>query len=159
MVPLLGNLPNLLKSIDRHVEFAHEHSQKLDFKPYQVSLPFRAAVVHFSSPDILEHVLKTHFDNYIKGPLFFNLLNDLLGYGIFTVDGEAWKPQRKIASNIFTVSKFKTYVNHVFHSEMKEFISILDEQADKKTNLDLHDYFHRYTLDAFALIAFGVSKK
>lgn len=41
-------------------------------------------------------------------------MRDLLGNGIFNVDGAAWKSQRRLASHVFNVKNFKEFVNVVF---------------------------------------------
>jgi cytochrome P450 len=78
------------------------------------------------------------------------------GMGIFVVDGEYWKFQRKMAANIFTVSNFKKFVDQIFQDEMVVFEQVLENLAISGAEVDLHDLFHRYTMDAFAYIAFGV---
>lgn len=42
--------------------------------------------------------------NYIKGPTFHATLEDLLGDGIFNVDGDKWETQRKTASHMFSAN-------------------------------------------------------
>ncbi|VAH53631.1 unnamed protein product [Triticum turgidum subsp. durum] len=51
-----------------------------------------------ANPANVEYMLKTRFDNFPKGKRFAALLGDLLGAGIFNVDGDAWRHQRKMAS-------------------------------------------------------------
>lgn len=58
-------------------------------------------------PRNVEHLLKTNFENYIKGPEFHGAMNDLFGNGIFNANGEDWKYQRKTASLIFNVKNFR----------------------------------------------------
>ncbi len=55
----------------------------------------------------ITHMLQTNFSNYPKGEKVADLLSDLLGHGIFAVDGKAWEVQRKIASHMFSVSKLR----------------------------------------------------
>jgi hypothetical protein len=45
-----------------------------------------------ANPEKVEHMLKTRFDNYLKGKPF----SLILGRGIFNVDGDSWRFQRKI---------------------------------------------------------------
>jgi 12-hydroxyjasmonoyl-L-amino acid 12-hydroxylase / fatty acid hydroxylase len=51
-----------------------------------------------ANPANVEYILKTNFDNFPKGKPFATILGDLLGGGIFNVDGAAWRRQRKVAS-------------------------------------------------------------
>jgi len=69
-------------------------------------------------PAVVKHILKDNFNNYVKSETGFSILNDLIGNGIFNVDhgphasdqGESWLIQRKVTSNIFTKSAFKSDV-------------------------------------------------
>ena len=67
-------------------------------------------VILTTDPRDVEHILKTSFSNYIKGPVFIANLSDLLGDGIFNSNGEAWRVQRKAASHEFSVSKFRDFM-------------------------------------------------
>uniref|UniRef100_J3ND74 Cytochrome P450 n=1 Tax=Oryza brachyantha TaxID=4533 RepID=J3ND74_ORYBR len=55
-----------------------------------------------ANPANVEHVLKGNFGNYPKGKPFTEVLGDLLGGGIFNVDGEMWYRQRKMVSHEFS---------------------------------------------------------
>ncbi|GLJ31529.1 hypothetical protein SUGI_0632790 [Cryptomeria japonica] len=60
-----------------------------------------------ANPANIEHLLKTRFENYAKGDFFSSILYDLLGTGIFNVDGEHWRLQRKVASFEFNTRPCK----------------------------------------------------
>ncbi len=46
----------------------------------------------------------------MKGELFRDKLTELLGEGIFNVDGAKWYSQRKIASHIFKQDELQGYM-------------------------------------------------
>ncbi|KAL9677406.1 hypothetical protein QQ045_005635 [Rhodiola kirilowii] len=52
-----------------------------------------------ANPKNVEYILKTRFENYPKGKPFSSILGDLLGKGIFNVDGDEWMFQKKMASH------------------------------------------------------------
>jgi cytochrome P450 len=103
-------------------------------------------------------VLKTNFDNFVKGDYVGGKLRDVLGHGIFAVDGELWKPIRKKASNIFSIRAFREFVETVFVNEMRLFSVELIACAKSNTPVDLQDLFFRFTLDSFGQVGFGVLK-
>jgi hypothetical protein len=72
-----------LKFICRIHEFFHEFDVWAKFSVWQLNLPLFPAIINFSNPKILEHVTKTNFDNYIKGPLVQKNFNDALGKLLF----------------------------------------------------------------------------
>jgi fatty acid omega-hydroxylase len=98
-------------------------------------------------------MLKTKFESFVKGRYVHDRLQDILGNGIFTVDGHSWKYQRKTAANIFSVKNFREFVGTVFKEEMDLVIKKIDDSLDSP--IDVHDLFFRFTLDGFAKIGFG----
>ena len=67
-----------------------------------------------NTPDLIEHVLKTHFEYYEKGSLFISRFQELLGNGIFNADGPVWKLQRKTVVHMFSVRSLKETMSVVF---------------------------------------------
>ena len=47
-----------------------------------------------TTPEAVEHALKSNFDNYEKGDMVNTLFQELLGDGIFNSDGPTWSHQR-----------------------------------------------------------------
>ena len=144
--------------------------------------------------------------NYVKGPHFHENLKELLGdgktkrlvlqswwngnirifdvngAGIFNVDGEKWKNQRKMASHMFSATEFRNKMTTTFRSHAEEllhvgltnfvtfnlsswpnedlyrgFVQKFESAKENQTTLDAHDLFHRFTLDSIGEIAFGVN--
>ncbi|KAI7819906.1 cytochrome P450 [Gamsiella multidivaricata] len=114
-------------------------------------------MIQGDTPENLEHVLKTNFWAYEKGPTFKGALGDLFGDGIFVADGHDWKFQRKLASHIFNVKAFREYTSDVFVIEGQRVVDYLTKAADEGTVVDLHELFLKFTLDSFGTISFGKS--
>ncbi|ORY47209.1 cytochrome P450 [Rhizoclosmatium globosum] len=112
-----------------------------------------------NDPATLEFILKTEFAVFQKGSKSREIFQDFLGHGIFNVDGERWKSQRKLAANIFNVKNFKDFVNDTFKSEMHEFSSVLAGYAATQQEFDLQDLFFRFTFDSFMKIGYGTEMK
>lgn len=116
-------------------------------------LPFSPPFILTHDPKNIEYVLKTKFESFVKGKYVHDRLSDILGNGIFTVDGHSWRFQRKTAANIFSVKNFREFVGIVFKEEMDLVISKVNDSLS--TPIDVHDLFFRFTLDGFAKIGFG----
>jgi len=116
------------------------------------------SVWHTSDVSNVEHILKSNFENYIKGPIFLNNMSDLLGDGIFNADGTLWSSQRKTASHEFSVSRFRDYMTSVFATHSHELLTVISNQveAGEADSMDLQKLFSKYTLSSIADIAFGV---
>jgi fatty acid omega-hydroxylase len=64
--------------------------------------------------------------------------------------------QRKTAANIFSVKNFKDFTGSVFVDELALLEKRLAKAIDLKETVDFHDLFHRFTLDGFGKIGFGI---
>jgi cytochrome P450 len=60
--------------------------------------PNRAYLV--TDLDGIKHVLQDNHTNYIKGP-WYHVLRPLMGDGLFSIDGEDWKRQRRLVQPAF----------------------------------------------------------
>ncbi|KAM0848479.1 hypothetical protein ACQ4PT_054351 [Festuca glaucescens] len=157
--PLVGSLPGLL----RHAEDMHEWivaNLRRTGGTYQTcifavpGLARRGGLVTVTcDPKNLEHVLKSRFDNYPKGPFWHGVFRDLLGDGIFNSDGDTWVAQRKTAALEFTTRTLRTamsrWVSRSIHSRL---LPIL---ADARDPVDLQDLLLRLTFDNICGLAFG----
>jgi cytochrome P450 len=63
---------------------------------FRVRLPGTPAVI-VAHPDLMQHVLLTKRENFVKGSVL-DSLRLILGDGLVTLEGEAWKERRTLAS-------------------------------------------------------------
>jgi cytochrome P450 len=106
-------------------------------------------------PENVKHILHTKFDNYVKGQKFHDIFEELLGDGIFNVDGARWKMQRKTASHMFNVSSFRDHMSGVFLKHAREVVRQL-ELVKPGEQIDVQKLMFAFTLDSIGEIAFGV---
>jgi hypothetical protein len=64
-------------------------------------------------------------------------LEDLLGDGIFTVDGEQWRHQRKSASYQFSTKLLREFSSSVFKSSAVKLAGIVSEAAISNNIIEL----------------------
>ncbi|KAF9586111.1 hypothetical protein BGW38_009562 [Lunasporangiospora selenospora] len=156
-LPLIGNLL-LLASIPPN-KFSHFHD--LQHARYGSTWTFTVLGlgrgIMVNDPACIEHVLKTNFWAYEKGPVLREAMADLLGNGIFGADGQNWKWQRKMASHIFNVKAFRDYTSNVFVHESQRVSDYFDRAVEQGSVVDIHDIFLKFTLDSFGEISFGQS--
>lgn len=113
-----------------------------------------------SNPLNIEHILVTNFHNYIKGSRYHNVLNELLGDGIFKVDGQLWTLQRKIASHEFNTKSLKHFISDVIRTEMSNFlVPYLSKACDEDMLIDLQEVLQNFTFNNICNVAFGVDLK
>ncbi|KAG0261434.1 hypothetical protein DFQ27_002957 [Actinomortierella ambigua] len=105
----------------------------------------------------LEWILKTNFENYVKGPTIRWALGDLLGDGIFVSDGAQWRFHRKVTSNMFTTKIYRSLIEGPFMRTGMDLVRAIEYSRHAgETNVDLQDLFLRLTLDTFGMLMFGL---
>ncbi|KAI8844332.1 cytochrome P450 [Chytriomyces cf. hyalinus JEL632] len=156
-VPFFGDLFTALARLETVQDFYADTFEKTGNATFVFKIPFSPNNYVFNNPEILEFVLKTHFSVFDKGTRSYDLMYDLLGNGIFNVDGEAWRTQRKLAANIFNVKNFKDHVDSVFVDQEVAFSRAVQLHIEASREFDVADLFYRLSFDTFAQIAFGVN--
>ncbi|KAE9616424.1 putative alkane 1-monooxygenase [Lupinus albus] len=157
--PVLGMLPSLVIGVRTNTyewltDILSHQNGTFTFKgPWFSSLN----TIITSDPRNLEHLLKTNFTNFPKGPYFRDTVRDLLGDGIFNADNETWQKQRKTASLEFHSTKFRLLTaDSLYQLVQSRLLPVLEETVKQSTAIDLQDILLRLTFDNVCMIAFGV---
>ncbi|CAI5728397.1 unnamed protein product [Peronospora destructor] len=110
--------------------------------------------------EAFEDVLKTQFDAFDKSPNVSEAMYDVLGHGIFAVNGPLWQHQRKTASHLFSVQMLQYAMEVVVPEKSKELVKRLDEMCQKENEAErvvsMKRLLDLYTMDIFAKVGFGV---
>ncbi|KAK1379566.1 Cytochrome P450, family 704, subfamily B, polypeptide 1 [Heracleum sosnowskyi] len=120
-----------------------------------VPMPF-TTYTYIADPANVEHVLKTNFANYPKGDVYHSYMEVLLGDGIFNVDGELWRKQRKTASFEFASKNLRDFSTLVFREYSLKLSDILSQVSFQNQEVDLQELLMRMTLDSICKVGFGV---
>lgn len=160
--PLLGSLPGLIKNRHRMHDWIVENLRSTGgtYQTCICAVPFlvnkQALVTVTCDPKNVEHILKTRFENYPKGPNWQAVFHDLLGDGIFNSDGHTWLFQRKTAALEFTTRTLRQamarWVNRAIKSR---FCPILESAQRQAKPVDLQDILLRLTFDNICGLTFG----
>ncbi|TQD97391.1 hypothetical protein C1H46_016970 [Malus baccata] len=124
--PVVTNFLNTLINFPRlhhyMTEFEHKHKS---YRAYNVLIDY----IITTDPANVEYILKTNFANYGKGWYHSGVSSDVLGDGIFAVDGEKWLHQRKVAGNELTTKVLKDFSSTVFKTNAVKLARIISEAA------------------------------
>ncbi|XP_073063502.1 cytochrome P450 94A2-like [Primulina eburnea] len=158
--PLFGSFFTFLKNKERFVQWTSDLVLATPNLTYTIQRGFgRKAVITANAANV-QHILKSNFQNYNKGPFLRSTLRDLLGDGIFNADGESWKFQRQVSSHEFNTKSLRKFVENVVDSELSDrLIPILKKAASERTVLDFQDILQRFAFDNICKIAFGYDPK
>uniref|UniRef100_A0A251SIE9 Putative cytochrome P450 n=1 Tax=Helianthus annuus TaxID=4232 RepID=A0A251SIE9_HELAN len=67
--------------------------------------------------------------------------------GIFTVDGDQWREQRKVASQEFSTKILRDFSSVTFRKNTIKLGEILSQAADSNQIIDINDLFMKLTMD------------
>ncbi|OIW19913.1 hypothetical protein TanjilG_28892 [Lupinus angustifolius] len=160
--PLLGSLPGLIENCDRMHDWICDNLSACGgtYQTCICAIPFLAKkqglVTVTCDPKNLEHILKTRFDNYPKGPTWHDVFHDLLGDGIFNSDGETWLFQRKTAALEFTTRTLRQAMARWVTRAIKDRLCVILKEAELEAQpVDVQDLMLRLTFDNICGLAFG----
>ncbi|KAK6147168.1 LOW QUALITY PROTEIN: hypothetical protein DH2020_018080 [Rehmannia glutinosa] len=113
-----------------------------------------------ANPDNVEYMLKTRFDNFPKGKPFSAILGDFLGRGIFNVDGDSWRFQRKMASLELGRVSIRAYSFEIVNQEInRRLLPLLQSVSYGNDVVDFQDVFRRFSFDSICRFSFGLDPK
>ncbi|GKA76311.1 cytochrome P450 86A1 [Tanacetum coccineum] len=165
--PLFGSLPILFLNRARIHDWiaGNLRSRSINggsgtYQTTTIAIPYFARKQGFytvtCNPKNIEHILRTRFDNYPKGPTWQTAFHDLLGQGIFNSDGETWLIQRKTAALEFTTRTLRQAMARWVSRTIKTRLwLILEKASQEQFPVDLQDLLLRLTFDNICGLTFG----
>ncbi|MBA0781628.1 hypothetical protein Gotri_002534 [Gossypium trilobum] len=155
--PIIGCMISFYKNRTRLIDWYTELIAESDTNTIVVNrLGARRTIVTANSENV-EYMLKTNFNNFPKGKPFTEILGDFLGYGIFNVDGELWRIQRKLASHAFSTNSLREFVMSTLEEEVEnQFLPSLESLAAASAVVDLQDLLRRLSFNMICKVSLGV---
>ncbi|PUZ40430.1 hypothetical protein GQ55_9G423300 [Panicum hallii var. hallii] len=141
-----------------HVRRLHDYHTDLfrKRKTFQLLTPAGRRQIYTCDPAVVEHILRTNFANYGKGAFNYENMTDLLGDGIFAVDGDKWRQQRKMASYDFSTRALRDFSGAVFKRNAARFAAVVSGAAASERPVEFQGLALRATMDSIFTIAFGL---
>ncbi|XP_044467829.1 cytochrome P450 704C1-like [Mangifera indica] len=151
----LRQIPNFYRLFDFITDLSHKYKtyrlpSLIDFNGYSRN------EIYTTDPLNVEYILKTNFPNYGKGLYNYNIMTDLLGDGIFVVDGYKWKHQRKVSSYEFSTKILRDFSSVVFKATAVKLARKLSEASESNRSIDMQDLFMTATLDSVFKVILGI---
>ncbi|KAK1264523.1 Cytochrome P450 86B1 [Acorus gramineus] len=110
-------------------------------------------------PANANHILKSAFNDYPKGPDFPEIF-DPLGNGLIVADEDSWTTQRKAAHCLLAEAKFRGFVAETSKGNAEhKLVPMLARAADLGEVVDMEDVLLRLTFDTSCNIFTGVDPK
>ncbi|XP_065870752.1 cytochrome P450 704C1-like [Euphorbia lathyris] len=151
--PIAGPVLSQLKHFNRLFDYQTSLAQKNS--TYRLIAPGHSEI-YTADPVIVEYILRTNFSNYGKGPYHSGIMRDLFGDGIFAVDGDKWRHQRRLASYEFSTKVLRDFSSAVFRANATKLVAEVTAAATTLQIIDLQDMVMKSTLDSIFKVGFGV---
>ncbi|OWZ10855.1 Cytochrome P450 [Phytophthora megakarya] len=154
-LPILGNTLDVLWfQRDRLHDWMTEQSLLNGGKPWLLTGLGQVPKIVVTSAAAYEDVFKTQFNVLIRGS--GEAAYDVLGEGIFNVDGDKWKHQRRVTSHLFSMHMLKDCMNAVIREKTLKLRDLLAKCGEKGDPVSMKMLFNKFTADTFTRIGFGV---
>jgi unspecific monooxygenase len=110
-----------------------------------------------NTPDAIRHVLVDNYENYARTPASIRVLRPILGGGLLTAEGRAWKHQRRTLAPAFTPRAVMPLVPHMVAATDE---TIAKLKAASKAPVDLRGAMQRMTLEIAGrtMFSFGMDR-
>ena len=153
--PIIGSVFPIAANFHRLIQWISDILQTIPSSTFVLHRPFGSCSVITANPAVVQHILKTNFPCYHKGPTFHQYLVEFLGSGIFNTYCESWKVQRHISSHEFNTKSLRKFVETVVDVELNErLVPILSEASKNQTILpDFQDILQRFTFDNICIFS------
>ncbi|XP_021279480.1 cytochrome P450 704C1-like [Herrania umbratica] len=151
--PVKGSVLNQLLYFSHIYDYQTQIAKKL---PTFRLLDIAHSVIFTADTRNIEHILKTNFNKYEKGTHHQELVRDLWGQGIFAVDGQKWRQQRKLASYEFSTRVLRDFSCSVFRIYAAKLVRAVSELTASRQVIEFQDLLMKYTMESMFKVGFGI---
>ena len=149
-LPFLGNI-HQLDLANHHLILERWAAQ---YGPVYLFKRGAARVVALSRPKWCEQVLRQRPETFTRDSGIAPVFSEMGGDGVFSAEGDAWRPQRRLATLALAQRHFRGLYPklQIVTTRLKK---RWERLADAGAPLDIVDELKRFTLDITTLITFG----
>src|SRR3954451_22207446 len=122
-VPLLGSLPEMAKD-----PLAFLTRVERDYGPLAHLQFGRSSMFMINDPQLVDDVLIGKYKDCVKD-LATRQLIPLVGNGLLTSEGDAWRRNRKLASPPLQPKRIATYAQTMVHCAQRELAAFRDDEV------------------------------
>ncbi|MBA0617300.1 hypothetical protein Godav_026759 [Gossypium davidsonii] len=151
--PVKGTIFDQIFYFDYLYDYQTQVAKKL--RTYRL-LDLGRSELYTTDTRIVEHILKTNFEHYGKGKYTHEIFSDLFGEGIFAVDGDKWRQQRKLASYEFSAKVLRDFSCSVFKRNASKLVTAVSELSMSGQVIEFQDMLMKYTMESIIKVGFGV---
>ena len=106
---------------------------------------------------VIQHVLKTNWENYHKSEIQVKRMGHFLGKGLLTTHGEAWRSQRRLIQRGFERKQLEV-LSSIMQDSLAESLRDFDNQA-RTGPVDIYPHLMKMTFEMVGKSLFGAHLK
>ncbi|TDL19800.1 cytochrome P450 [Rickenella mellea] len=106
-----------------------------------------------TQPEHIKAILATDFGGYEKGSRFHEIMESVLGTGVFNSDGDMWKFHRSMTRPFFSRDRVTHF--DIFERHADDAITAMKSRLRSGYSIDFQDVMSRFTLDSATEFLFG----
>ena len=106
---------------------------------------------------VIQHVLKTNWENYHKSEIQVKRMGHFLGKGLLTTHGEAWRNQRRLIQRGFERKQLEV-LSSIMQDSLAESLRDFDNQA-RTGPVDIYPHLMKMTFEMVGKSLFGAHLK
>ncbi|HTZ82007.1 MAG TPA: cytochrome P450 [Candidatus Acidoferrales bacterium] len=110
-----------------------------------------------TNPVVIQHVLKTNWENYHKSHIQKKRMGHFLGKGLLTTEGEAWKTQRRLIQSGFERKQLEI-LSSIMQDSLADSLRDFDQQA-RIGPVDIYPVMMKMTFAMVGKSLFGARLK
>ncbi|MFC7626382.1 cytochrome P450 [Paraburkholderia humisilvae] len=149
-LPLLGNLLQMAPS---KLHLTLEQWAKRFGSPFRVQLGTIPVTV-WTQADLFQAVMRERPHQYRRFAPIESVMAEMGGNGVFSAEGSAWEPQRRLVMRALSFSNIKGFYP-TLAAITERLLIRLQEAANEHRTLEMTQELKRYTVDVTSTLAFG----
>ncbi len=149
--PVLGD-PGALRASSNLLQYVEGHWQRYG-DVFRVRM-LGASLLVIAHPDAIKHVLWSKRQNYVKGKAYDGVRR-VLGAGLVTLEGDAWKERRTLAQPAFHRRSLEKLTAFMVDSGARYFNGLLTRARGGSIEIDAVTEMTKLTLDVVVNALFG----
>ncbi|KAI4330143.1 hypothetical protein MLD38_028446 [Melastoma candidum] len=155
--PIVGMIPAFFFHINDFLEYVTMVLQSSDcnFMAPGLWLSSSDRIFFTADPGNVRYMMSTNFGNFPKGPLYKRTF-DIFGDGIFNVDFDSWKAQRRMTERLLVQVSYHKMLTKITRAKLQDGLrELLDRFCERSTEFDLQDVFIRLAFNLTCMTVTG----
>ncbi|XVE73982.1 hypothetical protein DITRI_Ditri11bG0162300 [Diplodiscus trichospermus] len=104
----------------------------------------------------IEHIAKSNYQKYSKGKFREEIVADLWGEGIFAVDGDKWRQQRKLVVSEFSTRAVRDFSCNVFKKNAAKLVRAVSKLTSSGQAIPIEDMVIQSSFHSLFEVGLGI---